>query len=92
MSKDIFHKYCLIALIGGISLYLFPAKPVVLNELVNPKMIAIDQNHIYISDQNKILVSSIDDGILLRDFGRKGEGPQEFRQSPYIQILSDSYD
>jgi len=65
-------------------------------QLEKPNSITIDKNHIYITDQGTIAIYSLKDFTLEKTFGRKGEGPGEFKLLPQDKIglriaLHDDY-
>jgi hypothetical protein len=67
---------------------LVPAKVIPLpGGMATPDSIKVDQNHIYISDFPFIYIFSRKDFRLIKKFGRKGEGPQEFMfvAIPYVR-------
>lgn len=73
---------------------LLAGKAVALPELIEPKTITIDGNHIYITEMFSIFVYSLNDLKFQKKFGSKGEGPGEFRVNPNrfvtISVLPDS--
>lgn len=66
-------------------------------DMVNPIELRIKDDYIYISDQYSVFVFNMTTFDLIKKFGNKGEGPEEFRTSPRISftdnklILYDSY-
>ena len=61
---------------------MIPAKFVaVLSDVYNQGSIDVDKDHIYIVQEASIFIYSIYDFRLIRKFGKKGEGPKEFRLS-----------
>jgi hypothetical protein len=66
-------------------------------DMVNPIELRIKGNYIYISDQYTVFVFNMTTFDLIKKFGNKGEGPEEFRTNPRISftsnklILYDSY-
>ena len=53
-------------------------KLAVLPGLVNPFEFIIDADRIYIPDEATIFIYSLEDGSLIKKFGKEGEGPEEF--------------
>jgi len=47
--------------------------------LAKPTQIAIDKSQIYIADGAEVCIFSLNDFKLKKKFGRRGEGPQEFK-------------
>jgi hypothetical protein len=60
----------------------FSSKLVPLPNLINPDSILIDNDQIYITDMEKIYIYSSKDFTLKKKFGKKGEGPGEFKVNP----------
>ncbi len=50
-----------------------------------PGQLLADNNHIYITDYPTVYIYSITDFSLVNSFGKRGEGPQEFKQ--YINVF-----
>jgi hypothetical protein len=61
------------------------AAAVSLARLSNPKQLLLDNEHIYIVDFPTVFVYSLKDFSLIREFGKQGEGPKEFKQ--YINVF-----
>ena len=59
-------------------------KIIPLPTLVNPTCIKVDSGKIFIMEEESICVFSLDDFSLLFKFGRRGEGPGEFKSPPYV--------
>lgn len=77
-------------------IFIFPsladaAKIASLPDILNPKMIAVDDDTIYITDQESLFVYSLNKFELVRKIGEKGAGPDEYMYTPYVQILRDSF-
>jgi hypothetical protein len=60
----------------------FPVKLATFPELQKPNSIIIDKDQIFINDGPTIYIYSLKDCSLQKKFGKKGEGPQEFKISP----------
>ncbi|HEY9188388.1 MAG: hypothetical protein KBI45_04390 [Candidatus Saccharicenans sp.] len=58
-------------------------------DLTNPVKIVIEKDRLYISDDYKIKIFDFKDLSLLKEIGRRGEGPGEFDRSPDICICDD---
>jgi len=67
------------------------AKIASLPGILSPKMIAVDDDTIYITDQESLFVYSLNKFELVRKIGQKGEGPDEYMYTPSVQILRDSF-
>jgi hypothetical protein len=61
-------------------------KVVPLIQLAKPNSITVDKNHVYITDQGTISIYSLKDFKLEKAFGKKGEGPGEFKLLPQDKI------
>ncbi|MGD2092708.1 MAG: hypothetical protein PVH61_41460 [Candidatus Aminicenantes bacterium] len=61
-------------------------KIVPLAQLEKPNSITVDKNHVYITDQGTISIYSLKDFKLKKTFGKKGEGPGEFKLLPQDKI------
>jgi len=57
----------------------FSTKAVTLPQLIKPDSIMIKNHRLYITDQEKIYIYSDKDFALKKKFGKKGEGPGEFK-------------
>ena len=60
------------------------SKTVLLPDLVNPTGIHVDGGRIFITEESSVAIYSADDLRLLKKFGRRGEGPGEFKYPPYL--------
>lgn len=78
-----------IFLTGFLLLPSMASQSVLLPELSRPSVIEASQNRLYIVDGASVLIYSLKDLKLEKKFGRRGEGPQEFK---YITSLSISRD
>lgn len=59
--------------------FVLPGKAVPLPGLINPGSIAIDGEKAFITEEASVYIFSLKDFKLLNKFGRRGEGPAEFR-------------
>jgi hypothetical protein len=73
-----------------IPVFMFPKKVATFPELTRPQTIDIDSEKIYITEDYSIFIYSLKDFKLIKKFGRRGEGPGEFKINPKIKILPDS--
>ena len=62
--------------------WLLTAEMVPLPDLLHPDSITSDSHCIYITDAESIFIFSTADFQLIRKFGKKGEGPEEFKFNP----------
>ncbi len=62
----------------------------VLTEIGKPSHIEIDDSHLYVSEPATVYIYSLEDFKLLKKFGQKGQGPQEFQVLPHIPIGVDA--
>lgn len=61
-------------------------KVMVWPQLLSPNSIHIDDTGIYVVDEASIFIYSSRDYSLVNRFGKKGEGPQEFRMIPAFPV------
>ncbi|MCP5050459.1 MAG: hypothetical protein GY940_25065, partial [bacterium] len=71
----------LILLLAGHLLFPVEVKVTPLPQLLKPNSINVDETRLYITDGTSVLIYSLSDYRLIKKFGKKGEGPQEFRSS-----------
>lgn len=67
----------------------FAAKVAVLPELMKPKVMAVDDTQLYVTQEASVFIYSLKDYELVKKFGKAGEGPQEFRILPEIPLVID---
>lgn len=65
------------------------AKTVSMPDLKKPVKIEVDRDGIYINDSMTISIYSLKDFHLVKKFGRKGEGPREYKQYVNMNIQPD---
>ena len=84
--KKIISFFCFIFVLYGFS---SGEKKVILKELINPNGIYVNEegSKLYISDRGTIFVYSLKNYSLLNSFGRKGEGPGEFKNGRIGKIV-----
>jgi len=73
------HKIAFIILLGFLVCLLPAKKLAVLKGIMKPSIIDIYQDRLFVMDADKILVFSLKDLKLLNSFGKKGEGPGEYK-------------
>lgn len=66
----------------GLKLASFP-------DLLKPSSLTVDGNQIFIADQHKVYIYSLEDFSLQKKFGKEGEGPQEFLGRAFIYVKPD---
>lgn len=54
-----------------------------------PNALAVGDDYFYITEDATIYVYSIKDFKLVKKFGKKGEGPQEFKGTPTLTVYAD---
>ena len=54
-----------------------------------PDAILINDNQLYITEGSSVLIYSMKDFKLIKKFGRKGEGPEEFKGKPQLNVQGD---
>lgn len=86
------HKH-LISIIILLILFISPvfsAKIVPLEEPLKPNIIAVGEDRVYVIEDITIYIYSLQDFGLIKKFGKKGEGPGEFKGRIYsIDILPE---
>lgn len=65
-------------------------KVAVLKELGKPRSMDVDKNQLYIGELASVLIYSLEDYTLIKRFGQKGQGPQEFQVLPHIPVGIDA--
>lgn len=71
-------------------------KVVPLPDLLNAEAIALDDGQMYIVDGSTVHIYRLKDAALVKSFGKKGEGPQEFMVNPqsgrplFIDVQGDA--
>lgn len=78
--------FCSLLLVVG---SMYAAKVVSFPDIFKPLQLVIDDGTLYISDQNSILIYSMENFKLLQKIGGKGNGPGEFQKTPYVKVLQD---
>ena len=67
----------------------------ILPDILDPKSMHTDEEHLYIVDGHQIQIYALDDLRLIKKFGTIGEGPDAFRANPkgnvhlYVDVQSD---
>ncbi len=72
----IFLLMCLLVMLNGFS---FGKVIATLNEVMKPTLIEIDNENLYVVEGTTVYVYSLKDFSLIKKFGKKGEGPAEFK-------------
>lgn len=57
--------------------------------LINPTKIVIGESKLFISDEYKIKIFDFKELNLIKEIGKKGEGPGEFNRDPDIRIIDN---
>lgn len=65
-----------------LTVFVLPAEKVVMEQLLNPGGFYIDTDRMYVIEGVDISIYSLKDFTLMKKFGKKGEGPDEFLASP----------
>ncbi|MGD2086851.1 MAG: hypothetical protein PVH61_11780 [Candidatus Aminicenantes bacterium] len=82
----------IIILILNLVVFCFPGfaeKVAVLPELMKPKVMAVDDTQLYVTQEASVFIYSLKDFKLVKKFGRAGQGPQEFHIVPSINLHID---
>ncbi len=75
-------KFYLVLFLIICSVMSFAEKAAVFPDLLRPLDLIIDTNRIFISDYPAVYIYSLKDFQLIKKFGKKGEGPGEFKAWP----------
>lgn len=79
--------FLLLLLMFSFSIY--GMKVTVLTEIRQPKNMAVDDTQLYVAENATVYIYSLEDFKIIKSFGRKGQGPQEFQTYPHIPITID---
>jgi len=60
-----------------------------LPEIMKPRSLAVDDSQLYITEQSKVFIYSLDDFKPVTQFGEAGEGPREFKTLPHVPVTVD---
>jgi len=66
-----------------------PQKIVPLPDLIQPYTMAVEKDRLFIRDEGSISIYALSDFSLIKKFGRQGQGPGEFHDSPFLIIATD---
>ncbi|MGD2086798.1 MAG: hypothetical protein PVH61_11505 [Candidatus Aminicenantes bacterium] len=83
------HTITFLLVLLTFSFSIYGMKVTVLTEIRQPKNMAVDATQLYIAENATVYIYSLDDFKLIKSFGRKGQGPQEFQTFPHIPITID---
>ncbi len=61
-----------------------------LTDIMKPENIAVDDNQLYISEGGSVFIFSLSDYKLVKKFGSKGSGPQEFQLPGQMKLIVDA--
>ena len=75
MKKSIAFSLLLLSTISGL---VFAEKVIALPDVLKAENILIAHNRLYVAEQVKIYIYSLGDFKLIKKFGKRGEGPEEF--------------
>ncbi|MGD2085248.1 MAG: hypothetical protein PVH61_03605 [Candidatus Aminicenantes bacterium] len=82
-------KTSLVILFAILTVSLLTAKTIPLPELTNPAGILVEDDQIYITQFPEIFIYSLEDFKLKKTFGKRGEGPAEFKGYARISVYPD---
>jgi len=85
MKKLIFILLVLPILVGTV----FAETLATLTGIMKPESISIDDRQIYVMENKKFFIYSLQDFKLKKKFGKEGEGPQEFKGMAHLIPLAD---
>jgi hypothetical protein len=79
----------ILVFLAGMSWTMYPKQLMKLPEIVGPINITVDGDNVYIVQKDAISLYSMKTKKLVKTFGKKGEGPGEFRSTPTIEVQED---
>ncbi len=82
-------KFILFILLGLIVLNIPAKKLAEFDDIYKPWQIEISGDDLYVVDDYSIKLFSLKNAKLIAQFGKKGEGPGEFKMSPSISVFPD---
>ncbi|MCP4217745.1 MAG: hypothetical protein GY765_24100 [bacterium] len=92
MKTRVIYLVLLIVLLTAGGIQAAPKKAaVVLPEIMKPAMMKIHRDKLYILQKTTIFIYSLPDFKLIKEFGREGEGPGEFKARPYGPPMTMSF-
>lgn len=88
--KKKINLFLICVIVNAVCLMVFPAQVVELPELRKPDSIRLDDKHVYIADGAAIHIYSAKNFRHKRTFGRRGEGPKEFKTESGLRLNVDT--
>lgn len=82
-------KACFIIFIFILQISIYGNREEIIPELNNPTNMIVDSERIYISDFPKIKIFDRNTLSLIKEFGTKGEGPQEFLAYVFFELSGE---
>lgn len=61
-------------------------KVIPMPKLMKPQLILLDKTQMYVTEDTSIYIYSLKDFKLIKKFGKRGEGPQEFMINPQLPL------
>lgn len=83
------HTILFMLILWMFSFLLSGKKVTVLTEIKNPRTMTVDNRQLYVAENATVYIYSLPELKLIKSFGRKGQGPQEFQTLPHIPITID---
>ena len=87
------NKLCFLVLVIFLSVSVSAEKVAAFPDFRNPDQLYLDDNRIYMVDDAFIYIYSLKDYSFIKKFGKRGEGPEEFRlnadETPALFIYGD---
>jgi len=87
------NRICFLLLVILLSFSVFAKKVATFPGVRNPEQLYLDDNRIYFVDDASIYIYSLKDYSIIKKFGKRGEGPQEFKlsadQTPALLVCND---
>ncbi len=82
MKKSLFLFFLLLILTSRS----FAVKIATFHAHLTPDTILVDDDQLYITEGSSVFIYSMKDFKLIKKFGRKGEGPEEFKGKPQLNV------
>jgi hypothetical protein len=88
MAKRLF-ALVMVCAVAWLSLLIYGEKVADLPEIMKPRGMDVDDARFYVTEDATVFIYSLKDFKLLKKFGSKGQGPQEFQVLPHVPVSVD---
>lgn len=79
MKKELMKVFVLVSLLSMLNTFSFAKIITTLDEIMKPTAIEIGDKNLYVVEGTTVYIYSLKDFKLVKKFGKKGEGPKEFK-------------